>query len=309
MAEFYAHERLAAQAAQEHSLPPYVYAHFPAYLVGANGPDPLFFHGLWRYRRRGFNFQKLGVRAHTSRCAQFLCALTEDARTPVQKAYVLGFFCHYALDQVFHPYVLWHCREGGEFSKPGGHGRLEEAVDSTLYLHDFPEAESLEPPIGRLGIFLIDPAAEREIDALLRGAVRSTFGGKEIAKGEFCRAFSHLRWAKRQLSRPTPWKLALWHVLETLLRLDCVITSHCSPLALPACDYMNLTHQLWFDPKAPEIQRRESVPELMELAKERAVQYMTCAQEVWEKRASLEELSALTGNRSYHSDAPGTAAE
>ncbi len=306
MAEFYAHERLARMTAQEMEMEPFVSKHFSAYLVGADGPDPMFFHAFWRYRSHGLNFQRLGIRIHSARCDQFLWALVQNARTGAQKAYVLGFFCHYALDQILHPYVRFQCR-AGDFTMKGGHGYLEEAIDSTLYRMDTPDARGLEPPMERFGIFLIDAAEEEEIDALLCQAVRQAFKRKEIARGQFLKAFAHLRWAKRCLRHPTPFKKRVWRLVELALHLNGAITAHSSPLALPECDYMNLSHRTWFDEKAPGVPRQESVEELMNLAQKRATAYLSCVQRVWRGACNEKDLFALTRNRSYNSDVPDSA--
>ena len=151
MAEFYAHERLAKAAAQSMTMDPMVYENFSAYLVGSNGPDPMFFRVLWRFEGGGMGVQKLGARLHDERCGRFVRELVDQANTPAQRAYALGFLCHYALDQVIHPYVRWQCRPGGDFSMEGGHGYLEEAIDSALYCKDNPKAGSLEPPVMEMG--------------------------------------------------------------------------------------------------------------------------------------------------------------
>ena len=103
MAEFYAHERAAKRAAE---LIESTAAERPAaFLTGAEGPDPMFFHGFWRCKARGFSFRKLGLHLHAVRCPEFLWELVAGAETSVQKAYTLGFFTHYALDQILHPYI------------------------------------------------------------------------------------------------------------------------------------------------------------------------------------------------------------
>lgn len=307
MAEFYAHERLAKAAAQSMTMDPMVYENFSAYLVGSNGPDPMFFRVLWRFEGGGMGVQKLGARLHDERCGRFVRELVDQANTPAQRAYALGFLCHYALDQVIHPYVRWQCRPGGDFSMEGGHGYLEEAIDSALYCKDNPKAGSLEPPVMELGVFLVEPRAEEEIDELLRTAIRRVYGGRKIAPGEFRKAFARVRWAKRYLMHPTPGKLRFWHILEKVLRMDCLITSHCSPLALPACDFLNEKHVAWEDDRTPGTPSQESVWDLLERAQGRAVEYMSCAQEIWMGDKTGEDLLRLTRNRSYSSDAPNSA--
>ena len=131
----YVHQSVAAHAADALSLQDSA-AERSALLAGAEGPDPMFFHGFWRCKARGFSFRKLGLHLHAVRCPEFLWELVAGAETSVQKAYTLGFFTHYALDQILHPYIYDQCRKGQNFGYTGGHGVLEQAIDATLYLKD-----------------------------------------------------------------------------------------------------------------------------------------------------------------------------
>lgn len=80
-----------------------------AFLLGNQGPDPLFFVAPDpRYRRVG----KLASTLHRTRPAEFLVALKSAVRElPAQersvgRAYALGYVCHYLLDSTVHPLVI-----------------------------------------------------------------------------------------------------------------------------------------------------------------------------------------------------------
>lgn len=198
MAEFYAHERVAKRAAE---LIESTAAERPAaFLTGAEGPDPMFFHGFWRCKARGFSFRKLGLHLHAVRCPEFLWELVAGAETSVQKAYTLGFFTHYALDQILHPYIYDQCRKGQNFGYTGGHGVLEQAIDATLYLKDTGARWGMEPPMKDFGVFLIDKQEEKEIDEMLCGAVYRAYAPLRVARGQFREAFRHLRLGKDRKS-------------------------------------------------------------------------------------------------------------
>lgn len=309
MAEFYAHESLAKQVAEYVELDAFVYAHHAAYLLGADGPDHMFFKILWRCGPYKYRFMNLGRRVHNARCDDFLCALIKHAQSDTQKAYTLGFLCHYALDQTIHPYVRYMSRPGGDFGMKGGHGYLEEAIDSTLYLMDHAGLSGLEPPLDQYAVYLTSPEDETQIDELLCSAINDTFKDISVMGGQFKKAFSHARVAKRMLKRPTPFKFKVWHFIETLLNLNCIITSHACPLALPTCDYMNLSHKVWYGDGAPEEPRTHSVAELLKISRLRARAYVMCAQEIWREEKPIAGLLKLTQNRSYNSDMPGSATD
>ena len=79
-----------------------------AFLLGNQGPDPLFYLVLTLRMRPFFN---LGSAMHRADPAKLLCAVKESlevlepAEVPVGRAYAAGFLCHYTLDSSMHPLV------------------------------------------------------------------------------------------------------------------------------------------------------------------------------------------------------------
>ena len=79
-----------------------------AFLLGNQGPDPLFFlvihPGLHAWR-------KLGGRMHKEHTTELILALSQaigvlqDHERAIGRAYAQGFLCHYALDSCVHPLV------------------------------------------------------------------------------------------------------------------------------------------------------------------------------------------------------------
>lgn len=94
------------------ALSPHVHANTlderDAFLLGNQGPDPLFFlaihPGLHTWR-------KLGSRMHKEHTTQLIHALScatgvlKDHEQAIGRAYAQGFLCHYALDSTAHPLV------------------------------------------------------------------------------------------------------------------------------------------------------------------------------------------------------------
>ena len=79
-----------------------------AFLLGSQGPDPLFFLVADPLMRR---FAPMGDTMHHSRPARLLVSMGEGAsrlggfEQRVARAYVAGFVCHYLLDSAVHPFV------------------------------------------------------------------------------------------------------------------------------------------------------------------------------------------------------------
>ena len=134
MAEFYAHERVAKRAAE---LIESTAAERPRGLFDGRGrAEPDVLPRLLALQGAGLLLPQAGAAPARGALPEFLWELVAGAETSVQKAYTLGFFTHYALDQILHPYIYDQCRKGQNFGYTGGHGALEQAIDATLYLKD-----------------------------------------------------------------------------------------------------------------------------------------------------------------------------
>ena len=81
-----------------------------AFLLGNQGPDPLFFMQVDPLLHRWAN---MGSRMHKARTPELLLSM-RDALAPlplqdvaVARAYCAGFLCHYLLDTTAHPFVFY----------------------------------------------------------------------------------------------------------------------------------------------------------------------------------------------------------
>ena len=118
-----------------------------AFLLGNQGPDPLFFCVLSPALVR---FRTLGSLMHDKKPSDLLAALLQtiqNAPTNTQtvvRAFVAGFFCHYLLDRAAHPFIYSQqfaiCDAGIEgLSRDDGHevhAVIESELDEMiLYTH------------------------------------------------------------------------------------------------------------------------------------------------------------------------------
>lgn len=111
-----------------------------AFLLGNQGPDPLFYLVVSPLTRR---YRKLGSAMHGKMTAELLFSLHGQfiARPPssrIARAYGLGFLCHYLLDSTVHPLVyaqqLAICGEGisgmqGRRAARAVHATIETELD------------------------------------------------------------------------------------------------------------------------------------------------------------------------------------
>ena len=104
----------------------------PAFLAGANGPDPLFVYRFWDPHPT-VDLPALGSGCTAKRRGAFLAALSRLAQTPAQRSYAAGFVMHNTLDSLAHPYVALITQKGGVYDIPQGHSYFESALDTALW--------------------------------------------------------------------------------------------------------------------------------------------------------------------------------
>ncbi|MBQ9007025.1 MAG: hypothetical protein IJ092_11750 [Atopobiaceae bacterium] len=114
-----------------------------AFLLGNQGPDPLFYLRVepWVDKRNS-----VGGLMHDARPAHLLCAFHDaldmlgEQDRPIGEAYVAGFCCHYLLDSTMHPLVFFYehgiCDAGiaGLDRSDGGdvHAEIERDYDEMV---------------------------------------------------------------------------------------------------------------------------------------------------------------------------------
>ncbi len=93
-----------------------------AFLLGNQGPDPLFYAVLSPRLHVAHN---LGSRMHAEKPSELLDALKNslsvlnEEQRPVGRAWALGFLCHYLLDSTLHPFVYWQEYAACDAGVPG----------------------------------------------------------------------------------------------------------------------------------------------------------------------------------------------
>ena len=309
MPEGYTHVRTARRAAALAQLEP---EHPAAFACGANGPDIFFCYRAWKSaENRGEDLPALGARMHDENTGAFLRALVQNAATPAQRSYALGFLSHYAADCTVHPYVVCVTEEGGPYCRPGGHGYFEIAVDSFLHQQDTGKASvPVDATTPRLA-----GAALAEVGALLQKSLREAFG-LTISREALADTFWHTRALRRLFVSRFKVKYAFFWLVEPAFGGRGAVTGHITPARLVGTgkrDKRRLPCP-WTHPFTGE-EVDDDLNALLEQAEKRSAAYLLAAKGYWEGRLSMEKLAALLGSASYLSgladerSCPGLAPE
>ena len=263
---------------------PYTFALF--------GPDLWFMYRPWR-RREG-----RGRRMHTVTPGAFLSALLRkagvSAARPELYSYLAGFLCHYALDSLTHPYIIFVTAEERVF--PRSHMSLEHALDVAWFTKDGFSSEK-HPVTDHYFPRLHLPESLRSD---LNMVFEEVYGWKNCWS-DLNRSCRRYRLCYRVLENPR----GLVARLARLTGLDVLRSLAYSESQFITLDPENNGHRIWKHPFAPETVSSESFAELRKKALQHAVQLIEASfRLLFCGESTLEEVSALIGNNSYLSGLP-----
>ena len=270
---------------REYLLPdPYTFALF--------GPDPWFMYKPW-HRREG-----RGRRMHTGKPGLFLSSLlrqagNSDARREMF-SYLSGFLCHYALDSIAHPYIIYVTAEERVF--PRSHMSLEHALDAFEIRRGGYGAEKHPVTKHYYPLVRLPESLRPDLDAVFE----EVYGWKNCWKAlnRSCRRY---RLCYRFLENPR----GLAARLARLTKRDVLCSMAYSESQFLSADPENTEHRVWKHPFDPSLSFSDSFPELREKARQLAVQLITAAFRLLQYgEGTLESVSALIGNNSYLSGLP-----
>ena len=229
---------------------PYTFALF--------GPDVWFMHKPWR-RREG-----RGRRMHTTKTGLFLSSLLRRAAVSASRkelfSYLAGFFCHYALDSICHPYIIWITAEERVF--PRSHMSLEHALDMAEIRRNGYEKEKHPVTEHYYPRLRLPECLRQDLDTVFE----QVYGWKNCWT-ELNRSFRRYRLCYRFLEKPR----GIAARAAGLTKLDVLRSLAYAESQFLDLDPENTEHRVWHHPYDPEQESCESFPELREKARLYAV--------------------------------------
>lgn len=172
--------------------------HQNALLWGAQGPDFLFAAQSERLR-------SLASLLHTAPSGQtlsFLSRFALDSKNNMDQSYALGFFTHYALDSIAHPFVLSGARQmaaqRSEISAAVAHNMIEVNLDVIMVRY---EKSTLANSIRLQTCAPKDPAVMQHMALLYSVLLHSVLQENASVKEVFESAQSYRKWLKKHTDR------------------------------------------------------------------------------------------------------------
>ena len=266
--------------------------HSDSWTIGLFGPDLWFLYKPWR-RREG-----RGRQMHTTRPGAFLTALLERAKVSPRReelfSWLAGLFCHYALDSITHPYIIYITTE--EYHYPRCHMNFEHELDMRQIRRDgvrdthHPVTDHYFPRVS------LPSSVKNDVDAVFE----QVYGWKGGWKA-FNRSARRYRSCYKLLENPSGIVARLARLTKRpLLRSFSYSESHFRDI-----DVENTEHRPWRHSHDASLTFADSFPDLREKARVQAVNLIESSfRYLWQSQGTAEELSALIGNNSYLSGLP-----
>ncbi len=274
--------------------------HQDAFLIGSQGPDPLFFYRILD-PFTNFDIMRFGEKIHKTSTGKFLTALVRHAKdNDITMAYVSGWLSHYATDCIFHPYVRAMSHRWDRRRNSIEHGFLEHALDTWIY------RKTVQDGVPRQ-VEALETISESDIHAIasvIVATVRDVFPDQEFEHKHVFDSFRSMNGAIRKLYSPNGKKYRFLSCIEKLFGAHGLVTSHTPPFTLPDNDFINANKTTWYTPDEKKRERIESADELFMMAADRSKKYITVALSYWRDKCKLDTVSSLIGNISYSNGLP-----
>lgn len=228
-----------------------------AFLLGSQGPDPLFFcvvsPSLYAYRALGslMHDKKPGKLLHVISGTP---ALAPSNMKKTVQAYCAGFLCHYLLDRAAHPFVYAQqfalCNAGidGLDERDGHevHAVIESELDEMiLYTHEGLTISSFKPYKEIL------KADEQSLAAISHAVCATLWETYEKLSPAHLFSASVHNYRRVQFATYSPRgiKRTLYGVVERRFKRHSFAQAFCHrPLALTESIFDNHEHRVWIDP-------------------------------------------------------------
>lgn len=232
-----------------------------AFLLGSQGPDPLFFcvisPSLSAYRA-------MGSLMHSKKPAELLLTISKSptlAPSNMQetvRAFCAGFLCHYLLDRAAHPFVYAQqyalCSAGIDgLDKHDGrevHAVIESELDELiLYTHKGKTISSFKP---YKEILKADEQSLAAISHIMCAAFWDTYE-KLTPAHLFSASVHNYRRVQFATYSPQGFKRSLYGIVERRFRRHSFAQAFCHrPLALTKSAFDNHEHHTWINPFTEE---------------------------------------------------------
>ncbi|HEX6923658.1 MAG TPA: zinc dependent phospholipase C family protein [Bacillales bacterium] len=257
--------------------------------LGAQGPDPFFYHNFWPWKKEK-KVAEIGGKIHRDSCGAFLMEMIRHGFRKSSdfylQAYILGFLTHHILDRNAHPYIIY--RSGNEDHK---HQRLECIID-TLLMEELRGIKTWKTPVYEeidIGRHLYPPIQDM-LTVLIEKFYPET--ASTMPANYIDDAYQDMLKALKVLFDPLGWKNKAFKNQMSAFSYQKVIDDN---------DYLNREHQTWFHPADNSEKHNESFDDLLKNAEREGIRILTAVLDYWNngQEHSCEGIEKELQNLAY----------
>lgn len=273
------------------------------YVIGANGPDFLFFsHAKPWEAYKSHKLNHLGSAMHAEGINAFYAeavrCVHRQTHTDVRKdmcAYLFGHLCHWALDMVTHPYIFY--RTGDCKGKSAGyHHRMESTIDAIMLRRmrdeDITQWRSYE-------LCTFDEDMLKAIARIYVPCAKAVYG-VDVKVHELRETLESWHDVQKLLYDPSGRRYRLLQGAEKLIGAKWRISGNVVPAcADPRYDVMNDERRFWVHPCDDQIVSNATFMDLFTEAQDVAVQVIEAAWRCIDEGADICTLTDILNDRAY----------
>ncbi|MBA4348353.1 MAG: hypothetical protein C0413_05850 [Clostridiales bacterium] len=251
------------------------------FLIGTMGPDPYFGDDMPKplFRQSG---QILAEKLHALDGRALLAAMLPLADSEPKQAYVIGFLCHFLLDNIAHPYI--EARFYGSAHSPS-EIQIDLMMTDRIAFAGVPEKPRKFYRTRHL----------RGLDELHTQMSKALFDQK--TSGVFARGFRKWIFINSISYDPNNRKLQFFSGIERVLRIPGKLTTFLVARHPDPDDRLNLNRAEWRAPWESEIAKTESFPNLFSRACAEAPALMNAALAAMQGGDNTEAINLISARR------------
>ncbi|UFU00460.1 zinc dependent phospholipase C family protein [Radiobacillus kanasensis] len=261
--------------------------------LGAQGPDPFFYHNFlpWKKDKK---VNQIGTLLHTEQCGDFLTFLIQKAPQYGEKAkaYVLGFVTHHILDRNTHPYI--HYKAGYERNN---HQYLEVIID-TIMMNRFRNQDTWKFAVYKE--IDVGHKLDEDVNQLMKEAIQTHFpeAVSNLSPDYVKDSYRDMKRALMIVSDSTGLKNVF---------LSSLISSFSHRPIKEKKDYLGEERNTWYHPATKEPSTKSFV-DLYEEGKIEGTEVLKELLKYWESPTEnqLSKLQALLDDISYDTGTPAS---
>ncbi|KGX85299.1 zinc dependent phospholipase C family protein [Pontibacillus litoralis] len=259
--------------------------------LGAQGPDPFFYHNFLPWQK-DTRVHEIGNALHYRHCGPFLISLIEEAanQSDETKAYVTGFVTHHILDRNTHPFINYFA--GYEKNK---HQAFEVIID-TIMMQRYRHMKTWKSPVYKE--INVGSTLDKEIEELLNKLIAFYYPDehKNVPTNYIKASYKDMKQALHILFDPYGWKNAL---------LGSLVSSFSHQPIKKELDYLNEQHRTWHHSATNE-EQTESFLDLYEQARAEGIEVIDELCRYWRAPTTNKKntLTLLIDNRCYDTGKP-----